>query len=157
VSQPFREEALALLSAPPSREALLRLIAWIDLACVDAPITGAARQLLARAVVAVGPKLLEHADFPTVRATLQAAERFVHEPTEAHFDAYQRAATNSYPFGPGDGCFAIAETGYAGCQPGSGCSSGAGCLNLPQIGDEIVMLVLAEELIPWLEQGSEIA
>ncbi len=108
----------------PPRELILELVRWLDVRIGTEP-DGLERELLVRAFLAAGPLL---PPIHTVTATLQAAQAFVVEPTEVRYGALTTAATNSYPFGPGDGCFAIRELGHAGCQPGSGCRSGAGCL-----------------------------
>ncbi len=147
-----RQRAIEFLSATPSKEALLNLISWLDLECSSAPCTSFPQQILARAVVACGYRLLEQHAFSTIALTIQAAEQFVCEPTEAHFAIYQNAATNSYPFGPGDGCFALPETGYSGCEPGSGCRSGAGCLALSDLDESVVLEVIAKDLLPWLDR-----
>jgi hypothetical protein len=150
-----RQRAIELVAAPPSKAALLNLISWLDLACSHAPRTSFPQQILARAVVAFGYRLFEQHAFPTIARTIQAAEQFASEPTEAHFDLYQSAATQSYPFGPGDGCYALPETGYAGCVPGSGCSSGAGCLALSDVGEGVVMEAIANDLLPWLRNEQD--
>lgn len=108
--------------------------------------------MLARAVVAVGYRLLEQHGLPTIAQTTEAAEQFAIEPTEAHLDHYQSAATQSFPFGSGDGCYALPETGYAGCEPGSGCRSGAGCLALSNLDARVVMEAIANDLLPWLRR-----
>ncbi len=150
-----KQQAIELLSATPSKEALLTLISWLDVACAEAPLTSLPRQILARAVVAVGYVLYEKFGYETIAQTIQAAEGFALAPTLDNFAAYQNAATNSYPFGPGDGCYAIAATGYAGCEPGSGCRSGAGCLYLVELGEIVVMETVAKDLLPWLQREDD--
>lgn len=145
-----KQQAIELLSATPSKEALLALISWLDLACAAAPLTSLPRQILARAFVAVGYVLYEKFGYETIAQTIQAAEGFALAPTLDNFVVYQNAATNSYPFGPGDGCYAIAATGYAGCEVGSGCRSGSGCLSIVELGEIVVMETIAKELLPWL-------
>lgn len=150
-----KQRAIELLSANPSKESLLNLISWLDLECSKAPLISLPQQILARAVVALGHVLNEKLDYETITHTIQAAERFALEPTIDNFDIYQSAATNSYPFGPGDGCYSIAETGYSGCEPGSGCSSGSGCLYISEFDEIVVMEVLGKNLLPWLQSEDD--
>ncbi|NBD36857.1 MAG: hypothetical protein GVY30_12785 [Chloroflexi bacterium] len=119
-----------------------------------------AQQILARAIIAAGYGLMEKRFLPTVQVTIEAAEAYVLAPTDEHFERYVIAATNSYPFGSGEGCYAIAELGYEGCALGSGCGSGAGSLGsfAAELGDAVVMELIAAELIPWLrEEGDPVA
>lgn len=95
--------------------------------------------------------LYDKLGYATIAQTIQGAEQFALAPTTGNFAAYQSAATNSYPFGPGNGCYALAATGYAGCELGSGCRSGSGCLYLVELGELVVMATIAKDLLPWLE------
>ena len=106
------------------REFIYELVRWLDLQMAAEP-EGLGREMLVWAFVAAGPLVPSMA---TVDRTLEAAHSFVVEPTNTHYGALMEAATNSYPFGPGDGCYGVSNLGYAGCEPGSGCRSGAGCL-----------------------------
>ncbi|MFN8445839.1 MAG: hypothetical protein U0175_33925 [Caldilineaceae bacterium] len=150
-----RQRAIELISASPSKESLLRLISWLDTECFGSPLVSLPRQILARAVIAIGYRLIDKLGLPTIKATTEAAEFFALEPTPESFDVYLRAATNSYPFGAGDGCYAIHEIGFAGCEPGSGCSSGSGCLYSSGLENDFVMQCIAGELIPWLENRED--
>jgi hypothetical protein len=76
------------------------------------------QELLARAASALGP-LLTTWPRENIAVTEAAARRYLEAPTAAAFDAFCDAATASYPFGPGDGCFAIDELGGHGA-PASG-------------------------------------
>jgi len=147
----FFGELQELLAAPsPAKEFVLDLIRWLDRH--EAPEeTSLNTQTLIRAFVACGSSL-EH--LPTVACTLRAAREFIAEPTEAQWDALLRAATDSYPFGPGDGCFAIAEIGYTRCEPGSGCRSGAGTLACiaHEVGYDAVADAVRVELGKWLRE-----
>ena len=87
------------------------------------------RVALARMTAAAGHRLYEHQGWDQshpVARTLVAAEAFVADPTDDTYSGYVRAATASYPFGAGDGCFRLPE--FDGCDPGSGCTTGAGTL-----------------------------
>lgn len=150
-----RQRAIELISAPPSKESLLQLISWLDTECFGAPLVSLPRQILARTVIAIGYRLIDKFGLATIKATTESAEIFALEPTLESFDAYLRAATHSYPFGSGDGCYAIHEIGFAGCEPGSGCSSGSGCLYSSGLEDVFVMQCIADELIPWLEDRAD--
>ncbi|MGZ6086110.1 MAG: hypothetical protein ACXWUG_18270 [Polyangiales bacterium] len=81
------------------------------------PEVGDAHVTFVRALVA-GSALLEA--IPTIDRTMRAAHAFLERPCEETYGALQVAATDSYPFGPGDGCLAVPETGVDGC----GCTSG---------------------------------
>lgn len=150
-----RKKALELLSVQPSRQALITLISWLDWEyCTrwESSSVSLPMQILARAVIAIGYELLQKRDGETIRRTIQAAEEFALEPQMDRYEIFQNAATNSYPFGPGDGCYAVPTEKYSGCEPGSGCISGAGCLfhTAPVLNEEEVLQVIARELVPWL-------
>ena len=147
-----KQRAIEFLSITPSKEALLTLISWLDLEYTNDSLVSFPQQLLARAVVAVGYHLYAKDNARTIALTIEAAERFALAPTAENFASYQTAATNSYPFGAGDGCYAIAETGYPGCAVGSGCRSGSGCLYLAGLDEIIVLAAIREELLPWLQE-----
>lgn len=123
MTTPFDSVEQLLSPELPAREFVLELVRWLDLRMAAVP-EGVEREILARALAA-GPLL---PPMPTVDQTLEAARVFLADPTDARYAALQLAATSSYPFGPGDGCFSIDELGYTGCEPGSGCRSGAGGL-----------------------------
>ncbi|MEE3717350.1 hypothetical protein V2H45_11370 [Tumidithrix elongata RA019] len=144
----------------PSQEALHEFIRWLDLVCSEEPLDSLPRQILTRGVIAAGKELIEKRAYLSnhpVAKTLQAAEAYCLAPTEATSDRYFRAATNSYPFGTGEGCYAVKELGYAGCEPGSGCTSGAGTLDqiAYEVGAAEVMRLIAKEIVPWLKGESE--
>lgn len=154
-----KQEAVEIISVRPSKEALINLISWLDLECSKSSETSLPQQILARAVVALGRTLTEiyaYKAHQAVAHTTQAAETFALEPTEENFAEYYLAATNSYPFGPGDGCYALQETGYAGCEPGSGCHSGSGCLYIREIEEASVMQIIARQLVPWLQGENDL-
>jgi hypothetical protein len=123
-SMPIFSEAELLSRDLSPREFILELVRWLDMRMGVEP-EGVERETFVWALVAAGQLLPAMA---TVARTLERARAFVAEPTEARYDALISAATNSYPFGPGEGCFAIKELGYVGCEPGSGCLSGSGSL-----------------------------
>lgn len=150
-----RQRAIELVSAPPSKESLLQLVSWLDIECFGGPPVSLPHQILARAVITIGHQLIHKLGLATIKHTTEMAEIFAIEPTVENFNAYQHAATNSYPFGSGDGCYAVSETGFAGCEPGSGCSSGSGCLYLSGLENDFVMQCIADELIPWLENRED--
>ena len=156
MENPLKQIALQKLAAPPSKQSLLDLLSWLDLECATASAETFQKQLLTRSIVAAGYELATKQAFPAihpVRKTLEAAELYCLEPTEEHFDRYFEAASASYPFGSGEGCYAIADLGYSGCEPGSGCMSGAGSLYslATELGAEVVGQLIAQELILWLQ------
>jgi hypothetical protein len=145
-----QQQVIAILSAEPSERALIQLISWLDLACAAEPVPALPHQLLARAVAAVGSVLHVQHPYQTIADTMRAAAQFALDPTPENHTRYQSAATGSYPFGPGDGCYSLAQTGYAGCELGSGCRSGSGCLYIHELGATVVLQAIAEQLLPWL-------
>jgi hypothetical protein len=131
-----------------------RLVEALDLGIAAGYQHGIARRALARAVASIGRPLLAQCDAglraSRVRATLAAAGAYARDPSDETELAYLVCATASYPYGPGDGCLAIA--GLDHCGPGSGCFSGAGTLHIiaEEIGFGGVMQALTAELVPWL-------
>ncbi len=112
-------------------------------------------EFVARAIVAGAP--LFTTAYPRARervaTTRRAAERFLSAPNEMTRAAYFRAATSSYPFGPGDGCFAVPELGQHG-TPGAGCAGGVGTIAyLVPVEDTARLLrALRLALRPWLAE-----
>jgi hypothetical protein len=158
----FSDQQLVIekLLAPPSKESLLDFISWLDLECAGTGVETFPWQILTRSIVAAGHELVKKQQFAPghpVVATLRAAEAFCLTPGPDPFALYFKAATASYPFGSGEGCYAIKECGYEGCQPGSGCPSGAGSLYFiaSAVGVEVAWQAIATELIPWLQAGSQ--
>jgi hypothetical protein len=154
----LKQIALEKLAAPASKDALLDLIRWLDLECAGAAPESLPQQILTRAIVAAGFALAQKRNFPATAPamrTIDAAAQYCLAPTEHYFDCYFEAATASYPFGAGDGCYAIDELGYASCEPGSGCRSGAGSLYQMalDLSVDAVWQALTLELIPWLQGG----
>jgi hypothetical protein len=133
---------------------LRALVTAIDLVVAREPEHGLAVQALARAVAAVGrPLLARHPDGPQtarISATLAAAEAYARDPGDMTELALYECATDSYPFGPGEGHYGITEPD--GCEPGSGCRSGAGTLLFAArgIGFAVTVQALTAELTPWL-------
>jgi len=151
----LKQVALEKLLSLPSKETLLDLINWLDLESATASPDSIQMQILTRSIVAAGYELVKNKNFPIthpVVKTIKAAESYILEPSEDLFNIYFTAASASYPFGSGEGCYAIEELGYSGCELGSGCISGAGSLyNIAiELGVAVVMQNIAKELIPWL-------
>lgn len=87
-----------------------------------------AARAISRGVVATGPELLQRChDSSRIAATLRAAEDYLADPSEEASAAYFHAATRSYPFGAGEGCYSVGAAGHTG-KRGDGCASGAGTL-----------------------------
>ena len=89
-----------------------------------------------------------------ISATLGAAEAYARDPGDQTELALFECATDSYPFGPGEGHYGITERD--GCEPGSGCRSGAGTLLFAarETGFAVVIQVLTAELAPWLRTSA---
>jgi hypothetical protein len=131
-----------------TREGLRDLVRWLDRTVGD-ETASVRRQALAHVTAAAGRVLVARLGFGTdhpVVATVAAADRFVAQPTEETADAYLAAATRSYPYGSGDGCYALA--GSEGCEPGSGCRTGAGSLEqmASAVGAVAVVAAIRREL-----------
>jgi hypothetical protein len=189
--------AVLAILAEDHRSAEIRLIDLVetldrgvlDALGADRP-HGVESQILARAVVAVGRRLVERAAQEAaaragsaesavaarragsaesavvaaaevsavaamragsaVAATLAAAEAYVRAPGDETYNAYFECATNSYPYGTGEGHYGIDEE----CEPGSGCFTGAGTLYFAgcQVGFGVVIEALRAELVPWLRR-----
>lgn len=108
-----------------ARQRLRRLIHWFDLADTEW-----ATRALTRAVVRAGRVLIAQRGFGSahpVASTVAAAEAYLARPSEEAYAVYFAAATRSYPFGAGEGCYRV--DGIEDCRPGSGCGSGAGTLD----------------------------
>jgi len=108
-----------------ARRSLRRLIGWFDIASDEW-----ATRTLTRAVAKAGRLLVAHQGFGPehpVAATIAAAEAYLAHPSEEAYTAYFAAATRSYPYGAGEGCYRV--DGAEDCGPGSGCRSGAGTLD----------------------------
>lgn len=110
------------------------------------------RLYLARATLAVShlAKRLYSESTVNIDATVIAAIQFIEKPTEHNDLLFFEAATNSYPFGPGDGCFCVDNA--SGHDTGSGCLTGSGFLWFiaEDVGHENVQKCLIADLIPWL-------
>lgn len=145
----WARELIALAAAEPADEAALRaLVAWLD-RTVDADPLSTRQQLLTRAIAAAGRAWLAQREAETVHTTVRAAEDYLAAPSLALHDAYTLAATASYPFGAGDGCYAMDPPD---CTPGSGCRSGAGTLLCiaHDIGAAEVLGAIARDVGAWV-------
>jgi hypothetical protein len=145
------------------QQRLLALIRTVDLAYgrliyqPDADQEALLGAVLAHATVAIAP-LLTTAGYAwdgLVEATARAAGAYIKSPTEVHWTAFMEASTNSYPFGPGDGCLAVDELGGHG-TPGAG-DHGAGFIWFsaiigPEIGPERVYHALLNEMDGFLAE-----
>ncbi len=132
--------------------ALREVIRQLDLP-EDDPPDNLAALALARAILALGPIVgarLE-ASHP-VHVTTAAAAAFAKAPADETWDDFFRAATASYPFGPGDGCHCTLPAARHG-ERGGGCRSGSGTLRsiAEEVGVERVMQVVRAALVPWLD------
>ncbi|RSM42595.1 hypothetical protein DMB66_54610 [Actinoplanes sp. ATCC 53533] len=104
---------------------LRRLVGWFDTTDNEW-----ATQALTRAVARAGRLLVAHQGFGPehpVSATIAAADAYLEHPSAESYAAYFAAASRSYPFGAGEGCYRV--VGAEDCGPGSGCRTGAGTLD----------------------------
>ena len=109
----------------PAKDAVLAMVRQLDEWHSEDRL--AARAVYAQILVVLGPKYLaaQSGERPDLQQTLEAGRVYLAEPSEAAWGDFYRAATTSYPFGPGEGCFSVPALG-TGCGPGAGCRSGAG-------------------------------
>ena len=102
------------------RAALLSLVRWFDTTVSPADPARAGRQALTRAIAAGGRVLIRHQGFgedhPAWR-TVAAADEYSSRPGVQTYEAYVDAATRSYPYGAGDGC-------YKATGPAAACACG---------------------------------
>lgn len=152
----LRDTLIELLEAPePDRKTVLAMVRALDLAWrADRPgVRDFIEQAVCRMVIAGAPLYFEAwpRARPAAEETLRAARAFVATPGEDEQDALFRAATNSFPFGPGDGCFAVSDLGTHG-TPGAGCVGGVGCIDCLAPAREAPRLVAAWQaaVLPWL-------
>jgi hypothetical protein len=133
-----------------ARDALRDLVRWLDRTVGWEPAS-VRRQALTRAIAAAGRVLVAHSGFSAghpVVATVAAADAYVRHLTEETADAYFAAATRSYPYGAGEGCYAL--RGGDDCEPDSGCRTGAGSLYqvAVAVGASAVIAAIKRELGP---------
>lgn len=108
------------------------------------------RILFAKIIVEIG-QLIQRSESGLTKGqelTFISAKEFIIKNSDENWDSFCINSTNSYPFGPGDGCYSVEETRVPGCNPGSGCISGIGSLafmGLPEIIWKIVMEKLPVE------------
>ncbi|HMV80668.1 MAG TPA: hypothetical protein PKA14_22260 [Leptospiraceae bacterium] len=106
---------------------LRNFISWIDNEICMNPEDTLLLQVLAVSVKTLGEELVKPGEYDAhhpVRSTLKSADEYANDPTQENWNQFFSDSTDSYPFGPGDGCYSI----VSGCEAGSGCRSGAGSL-----------------------------
>jgi hypothetical protein len=137
----------ACRTGPPD-DVLRSLIEFLDLTVNNDFRT----QWLTRAFLAAGRLV---ADTHGIAHTLHAAQAFVLNPSEETELEYFNAATSTYPFGAGEGCYTLSTK--KGCEPGSGCRTGAGTLEQIAIvvDPKQVLDAIAREIKPWLDGTSD--
>ena len=152
-----KEIILEKILAPASRKSLLNFINWLDMECINSQDPSSLPfQILARSIIAVGYKLLDNEGaIETIVQTIRSGENYALNPTENTWETFHYCSTNSYPFGPGDGCYSIEElegVPHKHSTPGSGCTSGAGSLASLGMNEAEVMKIIAKELAPWISE-----
>jgi len=108
------------------------------------------RSILARATVATGAMLGADRRAATIDRTVTAAEEYLRSETDERWDEVLQAATDSFPFGPGDGCLAVPELGGHGARGSGDHGSGFIWFVAEMVGPERIRDALATALIPWL-------
>lgn len=136
---------------------LSNLVQWMDeIYHEDKSFNGLPQQIITRAIIAVGYLLLDEGklddeQFLNIKKTINSASEFVLFPSVKNADQYFRDATNSYPFGLGEGCYSVNELGKnKSCGKGTGCQSGAGSLMCTDKNSDLILKVINENLLPWI-------
>ncbi len=131
-------------SRGPARETLRAVVVWLDERLhpthesFDASTFAIdpVQQIFVRMTHDIGCAMAAKRGMPDdsrFAETLRAARRYLAEPTPQRHADYVAAATASYPYGAGDGCYGVLDAGSrsgAPCGPGSGCASGSGTLEM---------------------------
>ncbi len=157
----IKEIALEKLSLPYTESSFFNLIRWVDEeCCADENQHGIAHQIATRAIIAVGHYMIENENLNSeprqnIIRTIKSASEYALFPDEPNSDKYFFDATNSYPFGAGDGCFSVRKPEFDdGCKPGSGCQSALG--GIVDLFENIITYnVIVDELVPWLKGISD--
>ena len=150
----WRADLINVLTSSTSAddEWLLRVVTWLDTSA--GPPRTAFQNVAWAWLFATALELLHQVmrgrgdENPRIEQTMTAARLFAVDPTEDNYDELFWAATDSYPFGPGDGCLAVPETSADNCERGSGCSSGSGSLYYiaQEVGAGALRAVLRDEV-----------
>jgi len=121
----FLEEGLQRLRS----DSVLPFIEWLDTVYAKSysDHERLLRESLVRLTVAVGETLIVEPG-AAIEKTVATASHFLREPSPPNWRSFFNASTNSYPFGPGEGCYGVEELGHGTCGVGSGCRSGVGFL-----------------------------
>ncbi|MEM6793068.1 MAG: hypothetical protein AAF725_03755 [Acidobacteriota bacterium] len=156
IEKELRRRALEILEMEDAEEGLAELVRWLDLEIYgEGKREELAHQIFMLALIALGDLVLgvRHSQArPAIQRTIFAAEECFANPGGARLDGLFSEATKTYPFGPGEGCYAIPATGVEGCGPGSGCRTGVGTLACQGIPARQIMDHFRKELVPWLEE-----
>lgn len=116
-------------------------------------------ELIIRSSIALGHYAIDHANLlpsqiQRMRQTINAAQIYLKNlDNEEVADQYFETASQSYPFGCGEGCYTILPNS---CKVGSGCGSGSGSLasvpGLAKMEHPFILNIIAKEITPWLEK-----
>jgi hypothetical protein len=141
-------------TAPAQR--LLDVVRMLDLALVAADAVGDdvswAHQAVARAVIALAP--LVPASDP-IASTTAAALDYATAPSSDAWSALVAAATDSYPFGPGDGCLAVDELGGHGVAGAGDRGPGFVWSVAQECGVDSVCVLLRDAIATWVEESAD--
>lgn len=157
--------ALEMLSSPTNDQSLADFVQWLDLQYSnDSTDNGKPKQLITRAIIAMGYHMLDNSNLrieaaQNVLKTIKAASDYVMYPNASTYTEYYRSATNSYPYGAGEGCYSVTtlrKEGMKLCDAGTGCRSGAGSLMSNGLDDKELFESIASELIPWIKGEEDV-
>jgi len=102
---------------------------------------------LIQSIIAIGNKLLEDKDYDTIKKTIESAKKYLSDPSEKNGEAFFESSSNSYPYGIGEGCYAMRQLGFKGCELGSGCRTGAGTILCNGLEVNDVVEILKKEVL----------
>lgn len=157
-----KEGVLILLTNEADKNALRVLVEHLDIIHdEDKRSDGLPQQIITRCVIAMGFCVLDQISLDIVQSqnlkkTIEAGIEYVIYPNASNYDRYFHCATNSFPFGAGEGCHSIRENSAESadsCTVGSGCNSGSGCLIIYGIDNVVIYKAICADLVPWLKEN----
>ncbi|MGB1254141.1 MAG: hypothetical protein ACPG8W_26255, partial [Candidatus Promineifilaceae bacterium] len=158
------QRSVEILSLPFGRKSFLTWVNWLDIL----PICGKWRKLrsqyVMRSMVALGYQYLvsvETEKAAHIMDTIRLMEDLIVNPAvddgtdddDRHEQLIETVSYKSLPIGFVDMCYGVDDLG--GHKWGGGCGSMAGALNVPVLGDELIMQCIAADLIPWLKGNAD--
>jgi len=156
----IKEIAIQKLSSDFKDNSLLDFVRWLDIEYSkekQAMDQSLVNHIITRSIISFGYcvneyKALTVKQFENIQKTIKAASAHVLFPNENNLNFYFAEATNSFPFGAGEGCYSVEAPGAEDpCGIGTGCRSGAGSLLASELDAELIFAYIQRDLIPWLK------